>query len=87
MEMRRSPVTDPKVQIGARGITLLFLDLGTRRGGWSAPRLGRFTPVKDPVPIVQTAGWAQGPVWTGAKNLTPTGIRSPDRPGNQHEPK
>ena len=28
-----------------------------------------------------TEGWlAPGPVWTGAENLTPTGIRSPDRP-------
>ena len=26
------------------------------------------------------AGWAPGPVWTGTKNLGPTGIRSPDRP-------
>ena len=32
------------------------------------------TPGKDPVPIVQGAGWAPGPVWTGAKNLVPTGI-------------
>jgi hypothetical protein len=37
-------------------------------------------PVKDPVPIVQETGWAPGPVWTGAENLAPTGIRSPDRP-------
>jgi hypothetical protein len=36
-------------------------------------------PGKDPVPIVQEAGWAPGPVWTGAENLVPTGIRSPDR--------
>jgi len=26
------------------------------RGGWSTPRPGRFTPEKDPVPIVQDAG-------------------------------
>jgi hypothetical protein len=39
-----------------------------------------FTPGKDPVPIVQEAGWAPGPVWTGAENPAPTGIRSPDRP-------
>ena len=26
---------------------------------------------KDPVPIVQEAGWAPGPVWTGAENLAP----------------
>ena len=37
-------------------------------------------PGKDPVSIVQEAGWAPGPVWTGAANLVPTGIRSPDRP-------
>ena len=49
-------------------------------GGWSAPRPGRFTPGKDPVPFVQEAGWAPGAVWTGAENLAPTGIRSPDRP-------
>jgi hypothetical protein len=39
-----------------------------------------FTPGKDPVPILQEAGWAPGPVWTRAENLAPTGIRSPDRP-------
>ena len=39
-----------------------------------------FTPGKDPVPIVQEAGWAPGPVWTGAENLAPTGIRSPNLP-------
>ena len=37
-------------------------------------------PGKDPVPIVQEAEWASGPVWTGAENITPIGIRSPDRP-------
>jgi hypothetical protein len=39
-----------------------------------------FTPGKDPVPIVQEAGWVPGPVWTGAENLAPTGIRSLDLP-------
>ena len=29
-------------------------------GGWSTPRPGRFTPGKDPVPILQEAGWPQG---------------------------
>jgi hypothetical protein len=37
-------------------------------------------PGKDPVPIVQEAGWAPGPVWTDAEILAPIGIRSPDRP-------
>jgi hypothetical protein len=59
---------------GGRGIVLLILDLDARRGGWSAPRPGRFTPGKDPVPIVQEAGWAPGPAWTCAKNLTPIRI-------------
>ena len=43
-------------------------------GGCSTPRPGRFTPGKDPVPIVQEAGWAPGPVWTGAEDLTPLGF-------------
>ena len=37
-------------------------------------------PGKDPVPIVQEAGWAPRPVWTGAENLAPTRILSPVRP-------
>ena len=32
------------------------------------------TPRKDPVPIVQEAGWASGQVWTGAENLAPPGF-------------
>ena len=31
---------------------------------------------------MQEAGWAPGPVGTGAENLAPTGIRSPDRPAS-----
>ena len=50
-------------------------------GEGSASRPGRsLTPGKDPVPIVQEAGWAPGPVWTGAENLAPAGILSPDLP-------
>ena len=52
-----------------RGIALLFHDRGTRRG-WvvsSTPQL-HFTPGKDPVPILQEAGWAPGLVWTGGKS-------------------
>jgi hypothetical protein len=48
-------------------------------GGWSTPRIGRFTPGKEPVPIVQEAVYAAGPVWKCAEDLVPTGIRSPDR--------
>ena len=49
-------------------------------GGCSTPHSGRFTPGIDAAFIVQEAGWAPGPVWTGAENLAPSGIRSPDRP-------
>jgi hypothetical protein len=67
----------------SRGIALPFLDHGTRRG-WGVRVTPRslFTPGKDPVPIVLEAGWAPGPVWTGAENFVPTGIRSPDRPAH-----
>ena len=52
-----------------RGIALHFHDRGTSRG-WvvsSTPR-SHFTPRKDPVPILQEAGWATGSVWTGGKS-------------------
>jgi len=58
------------------GIALLFHGRGTRMG-WvvsSTPR-PYFTPGKDPVPILQEAGWASGPVWTGGKSR-PHRIRS-----------
>ena len=49
-----------------RGIALLFHDCGTRRGRVVSSTLRpHFTPGKDPVPILQDAGWAPGPVWTG----------------------
>ena len=37
-------------------------------------------PAKDPVLLVQEAGWVSEPVWTGAENISPIEIRSPDRP-------
>ena len=51
-----------------RGIALLFHDRGTRRGCMvsNTPR-PHFTPGKNPVPILQEAGWAPGPIWTGGK--------------------
>ena len=66
---------------GSRGIDLPFHDHGTRRQ-WRVSVTPRplFTPGKDPVPIVQKAGWTPGPVWTGTENLAATGIRFPDRP-------
>jgi hypothetical protein len=57
-----------------------FLNLGARCR-WVVNSMARPLYLRewDQVPILQEAGWAPGPVWTGAENLTPTGIRSPDR--------
>jgi hypothetical protein len=51
-----------------RGIALLFHVRGTRRG-WVVSSMPQphFTPRKDLVHILQEAGWAPGPVWTGRK--------------------
>jgi len=52
--------------------------------GWAVNNTSRlFSPWKDPVPIVYEAGWAPEPVWTGAANLSPTGIRSLDSPARR----
>jgi len=65
-----------------RGIALLSHDRGTRRGRVvsSTPR-PHFTPGKDPVPILQEAGWAPGPVWMGGKSR-PHRDSIPDRPAH-----
>jgi len=72
-------IPDVAQRVG-RDIALLFHDRGTRRG-WvvsSTPWL-HFTPGKDPVPILQEAGWAPGPVRTGGKSR-PHRDSIPDRP-------
>jgi hypothetical protein len=51
-------------------------------GGVSVTPRPLFTLGQDVVHIVQEVGWATGPVWTGAENLAPTGIRSPYRPAS-----
>jgi len=74
---RYRPVVAQKV---GRGIALLFDDRGTRRG-WVVSNTPRphFTPGKEPVPILQEAGWAPGPVWAGGKSR-PHRDSIPDRP-------
>ena len=55
--------------------------------GWSAPHPGRFTPGKETrYPLYRRLGGPPGPVWTGTENLSPTGIRSPDRPAHSESP-
>ena len=66
---------------GSRGIALLFLDHGTRRGlGVSVTPRPLFTPGKDPVPILQKAGWGHRAGLDRCGKSHPTVIRSPDRP-------
>jgi hypothetical protein len=67
-----------------RGIALLFHDHGTRKGlvVSSTPR-PHSTPGKDAVPILQEAGWAPGPAWTGGKSR-PHRDSIPDRPARSH---
>ena len=61
-----------------RCIALFFHTTALEGGEWSASRPDRtLPPGRDPVPIVQEAVWAPGPVWTGEKSR-PTGIRSQD---------
>jgi hypothetical protein len=66
----------------SRGIALLFHVRGTRRG-WvvSSTTWPQFTPGKDPVPILQEAGWAPGAVWTGGKSR-PHRDSIPNRPAS-----
>jgi len=59
----------------SRGIALLYF----RPLHWKEVRGQRHAPAapyprERPVPIVQEAGWASGPVWTGTKNLAPPGF-------------
>ena len=57
---------------GSRGIALVFHDHGTRRGwGVSVTPRPLFTSGKDPAPIVQEAGRAPDPVWTGGEKSRP----------------
>ena len=48
-------------------------------GGQRHPR-PLYPRERDPVPIVQKAGWVSGPVWKCAENVGCTGIRFPERP-------
>jgi hypothetical protein len=51
-------------------------------GVWLTPRPGHLTAGNHPVPIAWEDGWATGPAWMGAVNVTPIGFRSPGRPAS-----
>ena len=71
----KSKVTLLQARCGPEGTRPIALEAGGR----SAARPGRFTPGKDPVPILEGAWWAPGPVWTGGKSR-PHRDSIPERP-------
>ena len=77
------PITRHEGPEGVQMYNSTLPSTSTLDGRWVVNATPRplYPPGKDPVPIVQEAGWAPGPVWTGAEDISPpTGIRSPDRP-------
>jgi len=65
----------------SRGIALLFSRTFGTRWGWGVSLTSQppLPPGKDPVPVVQEAGWGPGPVWTGGKSR-PHRDSIPERP-------
>jgi hypothetical protein len=65
----------PRRPLGRVGVQLYSIFLSRHQkgggGGISVTHRPHLTPGIDTVPIVQEAGWASGPVWTGAENLAP----------------
>jgi hypothetical protein len=62
------------------GITQIFLNLGTRKGEWSASRPGRLYPRMRPGTHC-IEGWVgPGAGLDRCGKFRPTGIRSPDLP-------
>jgi hypothetical protein len=66
---------------GGVEVQLYSFNLGAR-WGWvvNAMPWPLYPQERDPVPIVQEAGWAPGQVWMGEEYLAPTSIQSPDHP-------
>jgi len=60
--------------------TTLSLTSALDRVGGQCHAPAALPPGKTRHPLFMEAGWAAGPVWTGAENLAPTGIRFLDRP-------
>jgi hypothetical protein len=55
---------------GGGGSSHPFATPALEVAGWLAPRPSCFTPWKDPIPIVQKAGWAPWSFSTGKENLS-----------------
>jgi hypothetical protein len=68
-----------KVQSGVYSSTLPSISVPDE-GWWSTLHTGRFTPVKNLIPIVQKAGWAPGRSRSVRKISPPPGFVPLDRP-------
>ena len=64
---------------GSRGVAVIF-NLGSRWGGWSTPRPGRFIPGMTRYPLCRRLDGPQGRSGRVQKISPTTEIRSPDRP-------
>jgi hypothetical protein len=72
-------------QRAGRGIAVLFHNRGTRRGCVvSSTTRPHFTPGERHGTILQEAGWAPGPVWTGGTSR-PHRDSIPDRPARSSD--
>ena len=71
-----SSTTNVHIETEQMAVYFQNLTSGAVSSGWSTPRPDRFIPGRDPIPTVQEAGWDPGPVWTGAENIVPIGIRT-----------
>jgi len=57
-----------QTQRGGRGTVSIHSQPGAMTRRWvSAPHFGHFCFSKDPVPILQEAGWAFEPIWMACK--------------------
>jgi len=70
-----------QAQRGSKGMLHSFFNISARWGWVVNPTSRLLHPwERDPVPTVQEAGRAPGPVWKGAENLAWTRIQSLDHP-------
>ena len=64
------PIKDHEGPQEVEELPYSFFNLGPRwRWMVNATPRPLYPQERDPVPTVQEAGWAPGPVWTGAENL------------------
>ena len=76
------PLHANQAQMGNGNIALHMLDPSARMVGVDVSATPRplYPRERDPVSLVQKAGWFSRLVWMGPENLAFSGVRGPDRP-------